>query len=302
MTAPVRAAPVLITVLAHNEEARIAACLASLPLNQPDMAVHVVVNGSRDRTAAIARGFAGVTVHEWAQGGKSRSWSRFILDCCPAGIGTYVLVDGDAQVAPGAIAALVGALAENRHANAASAMPGNGRRAAAYRAEMLRDHGLFGDLYALRGGFVDRMRAAAIRLPDDCIGDDGLIAAMAKTDLADESAWDDTRVMPCPGATFLCEPVQLTDRASWVMQYRRMRSYSLRHFQNRIISAVMRQHGPAGLPRQLASLYGPWLPRLRARRDPRWWWFDRQALAIMREQAAAWAQAQAQAATPAQPG
>ena len=46
------AVKIVIAVLAHNEERRIGACLASLPLGDPAVAVHVVVNGSTDRTAA----------------------------------------------------------------------------------------------------------------------------------------------------------------------------------------------------------------------------------------------------------
>ena len=49
--------PVLVTVLAHNEEARIALCLDSLPLDDPDVQIWVVVNGSSDYTAEIVRGW-----------------------------------------------------------------------------------------------------------------------------------------------------------------------------------------------------------------------------------------------------
>ncbi len=61
--------------MAHNEEARIAKCLNSLPLGNPDVVIHVVVNGSTDRTAEIARALAAgtdnIVVHEYAEGGKS---------------------------------------------------------------------------------------------------------------------------------------------------------------------------------------------------------------------------------------
>lgn len=42
------------------------------------------------------------------------------------------------------------------------------------------------------------------------------------------------------------------------------------------------------LPRQMASLYGEYLPGFRPRLDPRYWWFDRQALAKTHAAAAAW--------------
>lgn len=272
---------IIVAVLAHNEERRIACCLKSLPLSDPRVAVHVVVNGSRDRTAEIARGFSGVTVHDYADGGKARSWNRFMLDTPGIDADAYVFVDGDAEIAPASVDALVQALERNPQANAAAGMPLNGRKAQAYREEMKRSHGLFGDLYALSGAFIGRMRARKIRLPEDLIGDDGLICAMAKTDLANEDDWQDARVVPCPDAGFYCEPASLLSPRSLAVQYRRMVNYSTRHFQNRMISAIMRGEGPAGLPPRLASLYPDWLARLSPRPSPQWWWFDRLALKRM---------------------
>jgi glycosyltransferase involved in cell wall biosynthesis len=271
----------VIVVMAHNEERRIAACLASLPLGDPREAVHVVVNGSHDGTARIARGFLGVHVHEYAEGGKARSWNRFVLDTPRLEATNFVFVDGDAELLPRSVEALVRALERDPGANAAAGLPANGRRAEAYRAALIRDRGLFGDLYALRGGFVARMREAGLRLPEDLVGDDGLLGALAKTDLGSEAGWRDERVAPCPEAGFLCDPARLSSPGSLLRQYRRMVNYSTRHFQNRMISAIMRGPGPAALPARLALLYPEWLPRLAPRRHPVWWWFDRQALKRM---------------------
>lgn len=269
-------ADITVIVLAHNEERRIAACLDSLP----GVPVHVVINGSSDRTAEIARTFPG-TVYDWAEGGKARSWNRIMLDTPGIEAAYYVFVDGDSVVLPGSVETLAAALAANPGANAAAGLPANGRSAERYRAEALATHGLFGDLYALAGPFVTRLRATGLRLPEDLIGDDSLIGALAKTDLADETHWQDRRVMPCAKAGFLCEPTALT-RASLAQQYGRMINYSVRHYQNRIISYIMRGTGPAGLPLRMADLYAEWLPRFGPRCDPRWYWFDRQALLRMR--------------------
>lgn len=271
---------IIVAVLAHNEERRIGVCLGSLPLGDPAVDVHVVVNGASDRTAEIARGFAGVTVHDWPQGGKARSWNRFVLDTPGLEGDAFVFVDGDAEVASGSIAALAAALAADPQANAAAGMPLNGRSAERYRAEMTAGHGLFGDLYALSGSFVARLRASGLRLPEDLIGDDSLIGALAKTGLADERDWHDERVRVVAGAGFLCEPMRLS-LGGLRGQYRRMVNYSLRHFQNRMVSEIMRGDGPVGLPVRMAELYPAWRGRLAARPHPAWWWFDRQALARM---------------------
>lgn len=278
------AAPRCIAVLAHNEEARIARCLASLlPLAQGDR-LHVIINGSTDRTADIARSIAarhdGVTVHDWAQGGKSRSWSRFVHDELDTVFPVHVFVDGDAEVVPGSIDALAAALLADPAAHAAAGVPGNGRRARLYRKSIRAERGLFGDLYALSGAFLARMRAAGIRLPDDCIGDDGLIGALAKIDLGALSDWRDARVATAIDARFLCDPVSLASPASWRLQYRRMINYSQRHFQNRLITGILESGGAAALPRRLAPLYADAMKGWRPRSGVTGW-FDRRALERM---------------------
>ena len=199
----------------------------------------------------------------------------------------YVFVDGDAEVIPGSIQALARLLTDHPQANCAAGLPCNGRRAPEYRRQMMATHGMFGDLYALDGGFVARLRNSGIRLPEDLIGDDSLIGALAKTGLASEDEWDEDRLLPCIEAGFLCEPTRLLSAASTINQYRRMTSYSIRHFQNAIVSAIMRDSGPAGLPRSMAELYEEWLPRFVPRRHSLWWWFDVRALARMRANCAA---------------
>lgn len=276
---------ICIAVLAHNEEARIAACLNSLPLGEKHVAIHVIVNGSTDATAAIAGGVAAATrnvmVHIFREGGKARSWNRFLFDELDGFHETHIFVDGDAEIVPGSIEALKLALKAKPRANAASGLPMNGRKMAYYQQAMRREHGLFGDLYAVRGDFLQRMKQGDIRLPDDVIGDDGLICAMAKTDLGDESHWNDYRVAVCEGAGFLCTPVSALSPKSWRMQYRRMINYSVRHYQNAMISRIMRDTGPKGLPRLLSDIYRRELPGMQPRVRPELFWFDRLALKRM---------------------
>lgn len=283
MTEGAAVPPIAIAVLAHNEERRIGACLASLADAPAGTAIHVVANGSSDRTADLARaaaaGRAGFFVHDYPDGGKARSWNRFLFDELTAFSPVHVFVDGDAVLAPGSIAALAAALAADPHANAASGVPLNGRNAAAYRQALVAGHGLFGDLYALTGNFLARMKAERLRLPVDLVGDDSLVGALAKTDLGSEAQWDDRRIVPVESAGFYCEPGSLRP-ASLRLQHRRLVRYSVRHFQNRIVSHLMREAGPEALPERMSDLYDEWLPRFAPRRER--WWFDRLALAEMR--------------------
>lgn len=272
-------------IFAHNEERRIGACLASLPLDRADIEFHVLVNGSADRTAELARmaaaGRAHVHVHDLHPGGKSRTWNRFVHGIWDGRHDVITFMDGDAEIAPGSLDALADTLGRHPNANAASGMPMNGRNHLAYQAELKRERGLFGDLYAVKGDFLRRMRERRLCLPDDLIGDDGLIAALAATDLHNESHWDRERVAPCEAAGFYCEPVALRHARTWRIQYRRMINYSVRHFQNRIVSDIMRGEGPEGLPERLAELYPVYLRSFRVRWSPGVAWFDFLALRRM---------------------
>ena len=66
-------ASVAVVVLAHNEQRRIGRCLASLPCDDPEYDIHVVVNGSSDGTTAIvakaAARHSNLTLHDWAEPG-----------------------------------------------------------------------------------------------------------------------------------------------------------------------------------------------------------------------------------------
>ena len=271
-----------IIVLAHNEERRIAACLASLPLDDAGVGVTVVVNGSSDRTAAIVRDHAerGVRLVEYEQGGKARSWNRFVLGEAPEA-DMYVFVDGDAVLAPGSVVALGQCLTRNPEANAAAALPLNGRSKAFYQRSMRAEQGLFGDCYALSGAFVRSLRDSGVRLPDDLIGDDSLINALANTDIGADRDFRWGAVVQCLGAGFYCEPNPITPKGLR-RQAGRMENYALRHFQNRILSDIMRNAGARMIPTRLASVYSLYLDRLRPRLNPMWFGFDRRALARIR--------------------
>lgn len=168
------------------------------------MAVHVLVNGSTDSTAAIARAAAAsnLTVHEWPEGGKALSWNRFVHGVLTGPATAHLFADGDAEIEVGSLDALVGALADHPGANAAAALPLNGRR-------------------------VD-----AIRLPDDLVGDDGLIAAIAKTDGQDESRWDEARVVSVPALY-----------PDWLPRFRPRPSPALRLYDHLALARMARQAG-----------------------------------------------------------
>src|SRR3546814_9869148 len=64
-----------------------------------------------------------------------------------------------------------------------------------------------------------------------------------------------------------------------------MINYSVRRYQNQIISRVMQNEGPTGLPARLAQLYSAHLPSFTIRPSPALAWFDYQALRRIRRAA-----------------
>ena len=249
----------LVAIFAHNEERRIARCIASLPLSSDAFEFHLLVNGTTDCTAEIARALTAkhphFHVHDLPLGGKARTWNHFVDSIVDEPTSACMFVDGDAEVMPGALQAMVATLAEQPAANGVNAMPVAGRTQNAYRNQLIIDHGIFGALYGLQGSFVRRLKLSGIRLPLDLIGDDGLVAALAKTSLGPESAWDKERIVNCISAEFAFETTSWRAPATWQLQLNRMINYSIRRYQNMVVSDIMRSHGPDALPKNMHETY-----------------------------------------------
>lgn len=105
-----------IGVFAHNEAHGIAAMVARLLaqdiLLDPDFAVRVLVlaNGCSDDTMARAQA-EGVEVADLLEGGKSRTWNRFVHDLTRADADVLVFVDADIEFCDaGALRRLVQAM------------------------------------------------------------------------------------------------------------------------------------------------------------------------------------------------
>jgi poly-beta-1,6 N-acetyl-D-glucosamine synthase len=99
---------VAVVMPAHNEELVIGAAIeALLDQDYPHLEIHIVSDGSTDRTAAIARGFAtrGVIVHELESNVGKSGALQYGLNRIDADL--FLVVDADTRSQPGAIARLV---------------------------------------------------------------------------------------------------------------------------------------------------------------------------------------------------
>jgi glycosyltransferase involved in cell wall biosynthesis len=255
-----------VMILAHNEERHIAACLDSLlavPTGER-IEAYVMANGCTDRTEAITRDYAArhpqVHLVSIALGDKCNAWNVFIHDVVPRdcpGRDVYFFMDGDARCVPGSLEAMAAALTGDTHAHAASAPPVSGRNAAHDAQELLAERGLVANLYALRGSFVERLRTQDVRLPLALEGDDGLLGALIKWDLAPErNEFDHRRIVPCANAGFAFEPVPLTELGAWRGYWRRAVRYGRRGYEFELLGRQLKARGLAALPADIRSLYG----------------------------------------------
>jgi hypothetical protein len=166
-------------------------------------------------------------------------------------------MDGDARAVPGSFSAMANALAQNEYAHAASAPPASGRSAVRDRDELLANRGLVANLYALRGAFVKRLQRMRVRIPLKLEGDDGLLGALIKWDLAPEhQAFDHGRVVPCPTAGFEFDPVSVLRPANWRGYWRRAVRYGRRRYEFQLLSPLLKAKGVAALPSDITALYG----------------------------------------------
>lgn len=255
-----------VAVFAHNEARNIVACLDSLQAaSTHPIACYVLANACRDRTEDLVRDYASrhanVQLVSIALGDKANAWNVFVHEVAPQGAARYFFIDGDVRATPGALDALDQALEREPGANGASALPCSGRGVEAFRRDMLTDHGVAGNLYGLRGDFVERIRSRAIRMPIGTIGEDALMGAMLKWDLRGDIRWDDCKVAVAETAGFEFDSVSPWLPREWKKYFRRRVRYSVRGYQNRMLGRAIQPGGFEALPQHVRDLY-PRYPEL----------------------------------------
>lgn len=250
-----------VAVFAHNEEADILRCLDSIYAAAPGQPVqiYVLANGCSDRTEQLVSDYAqshpGVHLVSIAVGDKANAWNHYV-HTINVESDVHFFIDGDVRASAGALVALKRALREQPFANAAAAYPRTGRNLEKWSRSMQEDGWLAGNLYALRGDFIDRIRTAQMRLPVGWIIEDGLVGALAKWNLDPRGgAWDAKKIAACLDAGFEFDSLSWLEPANWRLYWRRRIRYSEGFFQNRMLRPFVKADGLAGLPATARELY-----------------------------------------------
>jgi glycosyltransferase involved in cell wall biosynthesis len=255
-----RAQPLAIAVFAHNEQDRIATALTRLLDSgiRNTVPIHVLANGCRDRTESIVADFAArraqVRLHTIARGDKANAWNHYI-HVIREQAQAHCFVDGDVEVQPGCFDALHAALTGTHGALAATGVPASGRHRAAWIHELQTTGGLVGNLYALSGSFVDRIRSMGLKIPVGTIGEDGFVGAMAAFDLDPARGWDAHRIAVVPQARFVFHSLDWRRPDDIRLYLRRRRRYALRGIQNRMLQRLVKSQGFFGLPDNIRDAY-----------------------------------------------
>ena len=251
----------VVAIFAHNESRRIIDCLEALRLSPllPNTTCYVLANGCTDdtvkRATEYARTASWVKVIDLKIGDKANTWNYFVYEIAPEAE-IYFFTDGDCQIESGALQHLEECLLSDPHINAVSGVPSSQNLSLGiFRSTITSEGGFAGNLYALSRGFISKMRKKHVRLPHGLIGDDSLIGALALWDLDPSTRWNHALTRIVTSATFRYGSIIQASLNDPMFYIHRLKRYSLRHFQNKLIKSRIKQLGLSILPYHINTLY-----------------------------------------------
>ncbi|MEM7681638.1 MAG: glycosyltransferase [Planctomycetota bacterium] len=202
-------------VFAHNEARTLVRSVRRLldsTGNDVRLRVHLLVNGCRDATPEVARGLAAecpdrVWVADLPVADKAAAWNTYVYDLAGRA-DAFVFQDGDCWPVGDAVRRMLDRLAHDPtlHAVGAAYDVGfNRRRLTALQRDR---RWLYGNLYAVRGAHLDRLRAVGFRTPVGIVAEDSLVTHACKACFPDYRKFDDARIGLDPSIRFAFHPLR----------------------------------------------------------------------------------------------
>ena len=280
-----------LAVFAHNESGRIRAALESVvqAAGDNDVEVWVLANGCTDSTTEEVHACATVVPNLWLAeidvADKANAWNVYVHELITperaAKIEVCFFMDGDVRLERDALGLLASALSAVPSAKAAGGMPATGRDRASWRARMVRNGTLAGNLYALRASFVDTVRQKGVRVPMGLVFEDSLLSWLVATEFGQATRRDDNpQCIFCANAEFSFRSMSPMRPGDYPVYVRRKWRYANGGLQLEMLTNVLRTKGIAAMPSHVDELYanGPLPSRLR------WVGFDTplRVLAVLR--------------------
>lgn len=191
---------------------------------------------------------------------KAYCWNHYVHDLWP-GAAFAFFIDGYAQVTPDALASLCRRMSGDPEILGGTGVPTQGRSAGKMRDAMLRDGGIHGNLYAIKGAAMGLMRDLGFRLPLGIYRTDPTVASVINFNLDPaRNSWNSRRITVDPGATWTFSTLS-------VWRPRDIRTYlkrTLRQAQGVLENRAVRQHlaidkhTPRSLPSSNHELVTGW--------------------------------------------
>jgi len=206
---------------------------ALLKAVESNTVIDVIVNGN-DTLALEAARFvdalrlddhvASVSLRIWqvAQGDKAHAWNQYLYGIWE-GAKIAFFVDGYVRVHPTALTHIAAAMASDVYAMAATGIPNQGRSAAKMKAQMLAEHGIHGNLHAIRGVTLEALRIREFILPLGIYRTDSLIGAAIKFNLdPTQYRWDPKRIHVVAEASWDHTPLSIVKYSDLRTHFRRL--------------------------------------------------------------------------------
>jgi hypothetical protein len=233
--------------------------------------IDIILNGNLELANEVARhvetiqpvGNKATMIRVWylPVADKAHSWNEYVHSIQPESE-TVFFMDGYAQVMPDALNLIRDGLSSTPKAIAASGVPSFGRSAASQTELMVREGGIHGSLYAVRGSFLQRVRSADFRLPLGLYRTDGVLGAVISFDLDPaKNDWDTGRIFVHPQATWKIRPFaarRIADLRSHFKKVMRQSQGILENLAVREHLAIQRKT-PQSLSRTAAELVRDWI-------------------------------------------
>lgn len=284
----IRFMTVSICIFAHNEERLLPRCIGALEAAAGGEVyrAHILVNGCTDNTLGVAKMLASadsrLSVCELPVGDKANAWNDYVFRLAPKA-DVHAFIDGDITPSADSIAALAASLRGQPRAYGAAALPITGRSRRNWTIRLFMNRYLSGNLYALSNDALESFRQQELPIPFGAKGEDGIITYLLLTDFhGGENDGHEDRIVVCEGATFEFDSLQ----ANWrdvKLYHHRLKRYSERHFQKKILYRLLKENGASAMPENIADIYTKEkVAELRPRLDPLNFWYDRATLKGLR--------------------
>jgi hypothetical protein len=239
----------------------------------PDNSViDLLVNGNPELASGLAGHAAlassskpAVRLRVWAieLPDKANAWNQYIHQIW-SGEHLALFVDGYVMPFADAMETMVQELSGNGRALGATGVPSSGRTAKRMSAQMQQHGGFHGNLCAIKGSAIARLKVAGVRIPVGLYRTDALMGALLYFDLdPPANHWDLSRIAVVPAASWATDPKHWWRLSDLRSQLKRRVRQSRGLMENLAVKEhfLERRMSAASLPPNASDLVRGWAAR-----------------------------------------